>query len=237
MPMMSVPSMQQWRELPLAFWEDEQEERERLAKLQAEDPITLQDVFNTSRALVDAVRDEDVEELRTVVARGEAGEFLQFFVLQACAMSLRNTSLDIVRALVQWGVPLQHEMLSHSMHLVCEVTTRDNFSSAWRILQVLKEGNAEGRLDINEPRPGDGWTPLCVACARACLPLTVKLLELGADPNVITRASETPVALAKRPQPDDTDEQREARKIIANMLRAQGGADTWRDALARAKRS
>lgn len=82
----------------------------------------------------------------------------------------------------------------------------------------------------------DGWTPLCIACADACLPLTFKLLELDADPNVITRDNDTPVALAQRRRDDDTEEQREARGIIANMLQSYGGQSSWRGALASSKK-
>merc|ERR1712014_493294 len=59
-----------------------------------------------------------------------------------------------------------------------------------------------------------------------------KLLELGADPNVITRKSETPMGLAKRKRGSDNEEQAEARDIICNMLRSYGGQERWKDALA-----
>merc|ERR1712232_399757 len=70
-----------------------------------------------------------------------------------------------------------------------------------------------------------------IASELACLPLVFKLLELGADPNVITRQQETPVSLARRSRPDDGGEQKEARNIIGNMIRHQGGKDRWQDAL------
>mmetsp|Transcript_63864 Transcript_63864/g.118727 ORF Transcript_63864/g.118727 Transcript_63864/m.118727 type:complete len:268 (+) Transcript_63864:51-854(+) len=222
---------------PLAFTEEPAEEAQRLRKLQEEDPIALQDAFNTSQALVDAVRANDLEEASEVVRNAEEGEFLQAFVIQAFAIALKKVSLEMVRALLGWGVPVQHPDLAQAQHLVCEVTDKENFSSAWRILQLLISGNSFGRLDINEPRLRDGWTPLCVACAEACLPLAFKLLELQADPNVITRNSETPVALAKRQLQTDTEEQQEARGIIVNMLRHHGGAETWKDALHRSRHS
>eukprot|EP00913_Durusdinium_trenchii_P003549 g3282.t1 len=117
--------------------------------------------------------------------------------------------------------------LWQALHLVCELVDRENFSNSWRILKTLKEGNAFGAIDINTPRSSDGWTPLCIACADACLPLAFKLLELNADPNVITRSNDTPLSLAKRGQPEDNEEQREARGIISNMLRSYGAQDSW----------
>ncbi|CAL1127240.1 unnamed protein product [Cladocopium goreaui] len=90
-------------------------------------------------------------------------------------------------------MPLQSASLSQVLHLVCEMVSRENFSNSWRILKVLADGNAYGGLDINTPRSSDGWTPLCIACAGACLPLAFKLLE----------------SLAKRAQPEDNEEQRE----------------------------
>lgn len=216
---------------PLAFAEDAEEEYARLQRLQREDPISLQDALNTSRALVDAAREGDLDEMRSIVANAVDGEFLQGFSLQALAIAVQCVSLDMVRQLVVWGVPVGHEQLSQLLHLVCELTNRDNFSDAWRIIQLLNEGNSGGKIGIDAPRTKDGWTPLCVACARACLPLTFKLLELQADPNVITRANDTPIALAKRTHDDDTEEQQEARTIIVNMLRHYGGQEHWRDAL------
>merc|ERR1712039_94529 len=103
------------------------------------------------------------------------------------------------------GVPLHHEQFSQALHLVCEVANRDNFSDAWRIVQLLVEGSGEGgKIDINMPRSYDGWTPLCIACADACLPMAFKLLELDADPNIITRNNETPAAIVSRKRPDDS---------------------------------
>merc|ERR1719352_838937 len=142
----------------------------------------------------------------------------------------------MVKALVNWGVPLSHTQLSQALHLVCEITNRDNFSDAWRIVKLLTDGNTEGKISINQPRIGDGWTPLCVACADACLPLVFKLLELDADPNAITRHNKTPLALAREKRKDDDDEQREARGIISNMLRSHGAEENVRDVLRRARR-
>lgn len=218
-------------EHPLAFIEEPEEEAERLTKLRNEDPIALQDAVNTSRALVDAVRDGDLEELHSVVQNAVEGELLQVFTLQAFVVALKSASLSMVKTLVNWGAPLGHDQLSQAIHLMCEVTTRDNFSDAWRIVQLLVDGNSEGRIDINTPRVADGWTPLCIACATGCLPLTFKLLELKADPNVITRANCTPLQLAKKARPDDKEEEREARPIIARMLREYGGEESYRDCL------
>lgn len=220
---------------PLAFIEEPEEEAERLTRLHDEDPIALQDAVNTSRALVDAVKAGDLEEMQNVVENAEEGELLQVFTLQAFVLALKSASLSTVKTLVNWGVPLGHENLSQAIHLVCEVTTRNNFSDAWRIVQLLVDGNSEGRIDINTPRVADGWTPLCIACADACLPLAFKLLEFKADPNVVTRSNATPLALAKLKRPDDTEEQREARGIIANMLQEYGAQESYRDSLKAAR--
>lgn len=224
-----------FKDKPLAFYEDPSGEYARLERLQSEDPIALQEIFNTSAALVDAVRASDLEELQSVVANAEEGEFLQAFVLQSLVVACRNASLEIVKELVNLGIPLEHEQLAQVLHLVCEVTNRDNFGNTWRIVQLLISGNAESRLDINTPRVMDGWTPLCVACADACLPLCFKLLELQADPNVITRKNDTPISLVKQRHKSDTEEQKEARGIIVNMLRSYGAQASWRDALASTK--
>lgn len=224
-----------FRERPLAFTEEAGEEEERLQRLRREDPITLQDAINTSRALVDAVKAGDVEEMQRVVADAEEGEFLQVFVLQAFVLALKSASLKLVKELVNWGIPLSHQQLSQAVHLVCEITNRDNFSETWRIVELLIMGNSEGKLDVNAPRVFDGWTPLCIACADACLPLAFKLLELEADPNVITRSSTTPLAIVRTKRADDSEEQKEARDIIANMLCHYGAEESWRDALRKAK--
>lgn len=224
-----------FRQRPLAFIEEAEEEQERLQRYRREDPISLQDAFNTSRALVDAVKEGDVEEMQSIVDNAEEGEFLQVFVLQAFVLALKSGSLAVVKELVNWGVPLCHSQLSQAIHLVCEITNRDNFSDTWRIVQLLTDGNSEGKMDVNTPRVSDGWTPLCIACADACLPLAFKLLELDADPNVITRSNATPLAIVKIKRPDDNEEQKEARGIIANMLRHYGGQENWRSALQKAK--
>lgn len=216
---------------PLSFAEEPEQEFARLKHWQDEDPISLQDAFNTSNALVQAARDDDLEEMRAIVDNAVDGEFLQAFVLQTMAIAVRNTSLEMVTQLAKWGVPLGHEQLFQCPHMVCELTTKENFNNAWRIVQVLTEGNVGGKVHIDTPRLKDGWTPLCVACADACLPLCFKLLDLGADPNVVTRANETPASLAKKPRPNDTAEQKEARGIITNMLRAYGGMSGPKGAL------
>ncbi|CAE7237648.1 unnamed protein product [Symbiodinium sp. KB8] len=216
---------------PLAFEDDPEAEAARLEKLREDDPIAWQDAINTSRALVDAVKESDIDDLRRVVANAEEGEFIQAFILQAFVMALKSSLLEITQQMVDWGVPLHSPQLSQALHLVCELVNRENFSNSWRIVKALTDGNTEGGLDINAPRQSDGWTPLCIASADACLPMAFKLLELKADPNVITRANETPLALAKRSRDDDSDEQKEARGIISNMLRSYGGQDTCKDAL------
>mmetsp|Transcript_14147 Transcript_14147/g.26497 ORF Transcript_14147/g.26497 Transcript_14147/m.26497 type:complete len:266 (+) Transcript_14147:73-870(+) len=222
---------------PMAFEDDAQADVARLEKLREEDPIAWQDALNTSRALVDAVKDNDIDELRRVVANAEEGEFIQAFILQAFVLALKASLLEITQQLVAWGIPLHSAQLSQALHMVCEMVTRDNFSNSWRIVKALADGNAEGSLDINAPRMSDGWTPLCIACDDACLPMAFKLLELGADPNVITRSNDTPLALAKRSKDDDSTEQKEARGIIVNMLRSYGGQDTCKDALRMLRKS
>lgn len=216
---------------PLAFVEDAEQEKHRIMRLRREDPIAVQDAVNTSRALVDGVRELDLEELQSVVANAQPGEFLQFFILHAFLLAVKSVSLPIVKALVNWGTPIEHEELALALHAVCEATTRENFSDAWRIVQLLVDGNGRQRMDVNTPRPTDGWTPLCIACADACVPLAAKLLEMRADPNVITRKNETPLALAKVTRPSDTAEQQEGRSILANMLVHHGAQESWRDAL------
>merc|ERR1711941_156948 len=104
--------------------------------------------------------------------------------------------LEMVKEMICWGVPLDHDQLSLSPHVICDITTRDNFSNAWRILELLFQGNGESRISVDTPRLHDGWTPLCVSCHRACLPLVFKLLEMQADVNVVTRSGATPLSLA-----------------------------------------
>jgi len=217
---------------PLAFSETAEEEWLRLQRLKAEDPISLQDAVNTSKALVEAVKAGDLDELRVVVGNAEEGEFLQAFILQAMMLAFKRASLALVKELTGFGAPIEHDQLSEAIHAVCEVTNRNNFGDAWRIVQLLVDGTGEFRLSINTPRSADGWTPLCVACSDACLPLVFKLLDLQADPNIITRANETPLSIVRRRQESDNEEQKEARGIISNMLRHYGGQDRWQDVLA-----
>lgn len=223
-----------FKNAPLAFFEEPDEEYARLQLLQREDPIALQDVLNTSQAFVQAVRDRDLEELRRVVEDAESGELLHVFVLQAMIIAVRGAMLDIVKEMVNWGIPLQHEVLSQAIHLACEVVSRENFSDAWRIVELLV---TEGGQSVDCPRSVDGWTPLCIACDDACLPLAFKLLELKADPNVITRKNQTPLSLTKQKRDTDTEEQIEARDIICNMLRSYGGQERWQDALRQSHKS
>jgi hypothetical protein len=220
-----------FRKQPLFFIETQEEERERVEALRQEDAIALHDVINTSKALVEAVRHNDIAELRNVVDGAEVGEFLQVFVLQAMVVALKETMFDIVKQMVEWGLDLGHDQLHQSLHLVCEVTTPENFSNAWRIIQALVVGSSKGSIHIDTPRTHDGFTPLCVACDLACIPLVYKLLELGADPNVITRDSETPIAISRRSRPNENEEQQHDRKIVVEMLRKEGGKDKWQDAL------
>lgn len=213
-------------ELPLAWREDLEEEHARLTKYKEEDPISLQDALNTSQAFVEAARNSDVEELQRVVDESEEGEILQGFAAQAMIIAVRKADLDIVEKLISWGLPVQGPEMEQALHLACEITNRENFSKTWRIVKALTEGNESGGIHIDTPRMGDGWTPLCVACADACVPLAFKLLEMKADPNVITRRNETPLALVKRKKEEDTAEIREARNILSNMLKDYGAQST-----------
>jgi len=217
---------------PLAFFEEPEEEMARIQKLKQDDPITVQDIVNTSRALVEAARESDVEELKRIVNDAIEGEFLQAFTLQAFVVALKSASLEIVRTMIDMGMPLCHEHLEQSIHLVCEITTKENFSDAWRIVELLCCGGKDGsRIDVNLPRPGDGWTPLCIACAMLSVPLAYKLLELGADPNVVTCSSDTPLSLLKNLSVESNEEQQEAKEILINMLLQYGGVWSWRDAI------
>lgn len=210
----------------MAFTEESEEEHARLTKYKEEDPIALQDALNTSQAFVQAVRDGDVEELKRVVEDAEEGEILQGFAAQALIIAVKKADLDIVEKLVGWGLPLHYPDMQQAIHLACEITNRENFSKTWRIVKALNEGNESGGIHLDTPRIGDGWTPLCVACADACVPLAFKLLEMKADANVITRRSETPLGLARRKKPEDTEETKEARNILTNMLKDYGAQGT-----------
>merc|ERR1719215_511513 len=143
-------------------------------------------------ALVEAVKAGDLDEVDSVVANAEEGEFLHVFVIQAIVMAIKSSRLDIVTKLKGYGAPMAHEKLSEALHLICEMTTPQNFSDAWRIIQLLVEGDGVNKISIDMPRTTDGWTPLCIACADACVPLVSKLIDLGADLNVITRGNSTP---------------------------------------------
>merc|ERR1719379_574925 len=141
-------------------------------------------------------------------------------------VAVRRADLDIVEKMVGWGMPLDGDEMEQALHLACEITNRENFSKTWRIVKALTEGNESGGIHIDTPRMGDGWTPLCVSCADACVPLAFKLLEMKADPNVITRRNETPLLLARRKKPDDPPEAQEARNILTNMLKDYGAQGT-----------
>eukprot|EP00746_Dinoflagellata_sp_MGD_P072007 gnl/MRDRNA2_/MRDRNA2_29264_c0_seq1.p1 gnl/MRDRNA2_/MRDRNA2_29264_c0~~gnl/MRDRNA2_/MRDRNA2_29264_c0_seq1.p1 ORF type:complete len:369 (+),score=85.96 gnl/MRDRNA2_/MRDRNA2_29264_c0_seq1:86-1192(+) len=214
--------------LPLAWTEDSADEHARLSKYKEEDPISLQDALNTSQAFVEAARNGDVEELKRVVDEAEEGEILQGFAAQAMIIAVRQADLDVVEKLIAWGLPVDGPggELEQAVHLACEITNRENFSKTWRIVKALTEGNESGGIHIDSPRMGDGWTPLCVACADACVPLAFKLLEMKADPNVITRRNETPLVLARCPRPHDKEETKEARNILTNMLKDYGAKGT-----------
>jgi hypothetical protein len=220
--------------LPLAWKEDAAEEHARLTKYKEEDPISLQDALNTSQAFVEAARNGDVEDLKRVIDEAEEGEILQGFAAQAMIIAVRRADQDMVEKLIGWGLPLDCDAMEQALHLACEITNRENFSKTWRIVKALSEGNENGGINIDTPRMGDGWTPLCVACADACVPLTFKLLEMKADPNVITRRNETPLVLARVPRPTDVEDTKEARNILTNMLKDYGAQGTAANVLANA---
>eukprot|EP00434_Breviolum_minutum_P040486 symbB.v1.2.035977.t1/scaffold4963.1/size32391/1 len=148
--------MSSFSDAPMFFKEDAEADVARLKQLQRDDPIAWQDAVNTSRALVESVKDNDIEELRRVVANADEGELIQAFTIQSFVMALKASSLEMVQQFVDWGMPLQSPSLSQVLHLVCELVNRENFSSSWRILKVLAEGNCYGALDINTPRSSDG---------------------------------------------------------------------------------
>lgn len=224
---------QAFKEHPLAPIEDEQEERARLRRLKEEDPIAVQDILNTSAALVDAAKRHDLKDAKRIVQDAIRGEFLQFQVFQAFMLALQTPDLEMARLFVGWGVPLDHPQYAESQHILAEAVNRTNFSDATRIMELLHKGNDLGaRLDVDMPRRVDSFTALCIGCKQACLPLVFKLLEMRAQSNTITKTDETPLSLAlSGATKDENDEQREARPIIAAMLREAGGKPDAKAAL------
>lgn len=58
------------------------DEKPRLAKLKEEDPIALQDAFNTSEAFLNACKADDLPELQRIMANAVKEDFLQYYVIQ-----------------------------------------------------------------------------------------------------------------------------------------------------------
>ena len=54
-----------------------EEERGRLARLQNDDPIALQDAFATSESFLAACKAGDLAECKSIVENAQEGDFLQ----------------------------------------------------------------------------------------------------------------------------------------------------------------
>ncbi|CAD7927915.1 unnamed protein product [Amoebophrya sp. A120] len=75
------------------------------------------------------------------------------------------------------------------------------------------------QIPVDHPRHRDGMTPLCIACLRGCLPLSIILLEdYHASCNVITKHNLVPYQLNLQPQPSDDALATEGRQLLKNRF-------------------
>lgn len=176
------------------------EERERVLALEKEDPITVQEIVVTSRAFVDACSSGDTAEAKRIVNDAEDDELLQAYCYIAFEKALRNAHFEIIKLFIlEWGLPLQdHEMGLKACHICVEAVsaTPSSFRNIIEILRLFFSGHFG--ISVDTPRPKDGWTALCAACAAGEVAVACKLIQGGANVNSITRDNETPLSLANR---------------------------------------
>eukprot|EP00397_Hematodinium_sp_SG-2012_P043596 GEMP01048493.1.p1 GENE.GEMP01048493.1~~GEMP01048493.1.p1 ORF type:complete len:221 (+),score=62.19 GEMP01048493.1:97-759(+) len=180
------------------------DENARLKKWRDEDPIALQDAFNTSQALVDYCKEGDAESVAQLISQAIEGEFLFAHVTQAFYIAINSFEVPIVRQFIDNGLVLDVNVFGEALHLVCEKAgedpTDDRIARASEMLHLLVKGTSsvsDNSLPVDHLRASDGFTALCVACVVNSAPLVRSLLALGAEVNMLTRAASTPLNIAE----------------------------------------
>ncbi|CAD7939151.1 unnamed protein product [Amoebophrya sp. A25] len=195
-------------------------EEQRLHRWRTEDPILIQEAFATSNAFLQACKDGDLEEACAIIRNAENyTEFLQYHVIQAYYACVRALDWDLFLAVfVEQSFPVG--LFAEVAHAVCEMCAKDTFDVCRKF---LKKFFNVYEISVDHPRHRDGLTPLCVACLRGCLPLSVILLEeYNASCHVITRHNLTPFQLNEMPQPGDTEQIVEGRQLLKNRMCSMG---------------
>jgi len=204
-------------------WTDEdlESEHERMTRWKEEDPIALQDAFNTSQALVDYCKEGTFEEVRQLIDEGEFGEFLYAHVAQAFLICVTNLKVDHVRKFLEHGLDLQCEIYADGLHHAVGAIYKD--PSDYRVTKVKQMiyllifgGRGTKGLAVDVPRVHDGFTPLCIACVCGFVDVVELLIKLEADVNTVTRFGKTPLEIAI-----DNDHE----KVVA-FLRTKGACES-----------
>jgi len=180
---------------------DEETEDERLKRWQKEDPIALQDSYNTSNALVEYCKSNDFEGMAKLVDEADYGEFLFAHTVQAFIIAVSNLQVDIVRKFLDNRLDLTYDVFTDVLHMGVEALWKD--PSNYRVTRALQMihmltagGRGTGGIPVDSLRERDGFTPLCSACVVGFIDVAKCLLSLKADPDMITRDNVTPLEIA-----------------------------------------
>jgi len=181
--------------------DDEETEDDRLKRWQVEDPIALQDSYNTSHALVEFCKSNDFEGMCKLVDEAEYGEFLVAHTVQAFMIAVSNLQVDMVRKFLDNCLDITYEVFSDVLHTAVEALWKDpsdyRVTRAKQMIHMLAAGGRGScGIPVDSLRERDGFTPLCSACVVGFVDVTKCLLSLKADPDMITRANTTPLQIA-----------------------------------------
>lgn len=143
-----------------AFHEHAENEKEKLARWKVDDPIQLQDSYNTSEAFLAACKAGIINGeggVREILEHGEPDDFLQYHVIQGFFSALQTMNLDLYNIFSkEQNFPVS--MFTEAPHLVAELCGKDNFAPCKSMLFDMYRVHG---LAVDTPRKGDGFTTLC----------------------------------------------------------------------------
>ena len=141
-----------------------------------------------STALVRAVDNDDIDEVRDLIARGENvnGKDENYDNITPLFVAVENGDREIVRLLLDSGAKVNVRDRNKQTPLM-----RIDDEASAELVEILVQAGAKLNLSDNE-----GSTALIYAAANASTDVLRALIDSGADVNIANKAGETPLMKA-----------------------------------------
>ena len=171
-------------------------ELEQLQALRGAHPEYAEQVLLQGEELVRLAGLGDVDGVAQLALGCREGELLSWSVARMFKAACAAGHVAMVRFMCENGVDKQHPGLRQLLHaLVSECEHGEGVAALAKVAPVLVR---ELGFEVNAMRPGDGYTPLHLACLSAQPRLFKLLVLLGADVNAVANDDSLPATCAAR---------------------------------------